>query len=168
MNREKFCRIIADTADSLIEKLGVDILFTVSQIMDMKITKECVQYSRHRGSYQDCRQLRLYLPGTHGVAERIGNSRRTSNPYPDFLCRRDTPMININAYPKSAGFLRTIGMGDWTITFDDLSMENLTAMMMRSWEKRENLRNHMRPIVDNEKKKARDSVGYVSDILDSL
>jgi polysaccharide pyruvyl transferase WcaK-like protein len=168
MNREKFCRIIADTADSLIEKLGVDILFTVSQIMDMKITKECVQYSRHRDRIRivgNCDYTYQELTGLLSELE-IHAGLRTHTLI--FCAAVTTPMININAYPKSAGFLRTIGMGDWTITFDDLSMENLTAMMMRSWEKRENLRNHMRPIVDNEKKKARDSVGYVSDILDSL
>jgi polysaccharide pyruvyl transferase WcaK-like protein len=168
MNREKFCRIIADTADSLIEKLGVDILFTVSQIMDMKITKECVQYSRHRDHIRivgNCDYTYQELTGLLSKLE-IHAGLRTHTLI--FCAAVTTPMININAYPKSAGFLRTIGMGDWTITFDDLSMENLTAMMMRSWEKRENLRNHMRPIVDNEKKKARDSVGYVSDILDSL
>ncbi len=168
MNREKFCRIIADTADSMIEKLGVDIMFTVSQIMDMKITKECVQYSRHRERIRivgNCDYTYQELAGLLSKVE-IHAGLRTHTLI--FCAAVTTPMININAYPKSAGFLKTIGMGDWTITFDDLSMDNLTTMMMRSWKNREGLKNLMQPIVVGEKKKARDSVDCVCHILDGL
>ena len=77
-------------------------------------------------------------------------------------------MMSINAYPKSSGFLKTVGMGDWGIDFDSLSPENLAGIMTRAWDERDRLRAAMKPIVDAEKKKSRASVKLVTDILDSL
>jgi polysaccharide pyruvyl transferase WcaK-like protein len=168
LNRQEFCRIIAGTADRLIEQLGIDIMFTVSQTMDMQITKECVQCSRHPERIRvvgNCDYNYQELAGLLSKAA-IHAGLRTHTLI--FCAAVTTPMININAYPKSAAFLKTVGMGDWTITFADLSIDNLTAMMNRSWENREALKNTMQPIVSGEKKKARDSVDYVCRILDRL
>ena len=74
-------------------------------------------------------------------------------------------MVNINAYPKSAGFMRTIGQGDWTINFEDLSVENLSQIMLKAWEQRGQTRKNMLPLVNLEKNKARNSVRMVSEIL---
>ena len=77
-------------------------------------------------------------------------------------------MVNINAYPKSAGFMQTVGQGDWTVNFEDLSVEYLTTTMLKAWERRDQTRNEMLPLVNVEKAKARDSVRLVSDLLDNL
>ena len=82
-----------------------------------------------------------------------------------FCAAVGTPMISINAYPKSAGFLQTVGMGDWTIDFDNLSTEKLSDIMIRGWNERKQLSEKMRPIIELEKKKARDSVSLVSRLL---
>ena len=79
-----------------------------------------------------------------------------------------TPPISINAYPKSAGFIRTVGMGDWTIDFENLSVENLSTIMRKCWEDRHSLAEKMKPVVEIEKKKSRDSVDLVTQILDTL
>jgi polysaccharide pyruvyl transferase WcaK-like protein len=168
MNREQFCKIIAGSADALIEKLDVDIMFTVSQIMDMKITRECVQLSRYQNRIKIVGNCDYTYQELTGLLEKVEIHAGLRTHTLIFCAAVTTPMININAYPKSAGFLKTIGMGDWTITFDQLSVEHLTSTMCRSWEKREELKKQMAPVVAAEKKKARDSVTYVTDILDSI
>lgn len=168
MNREQFCKIIAATADKLIETLGVDIMFTVSQIMDMKITKECVALSQHQDRIKivgNCDYTYQELTGLLGrVAIHAGLRTHTLI----FSSAVGTPMVNISAYPKSDGFLKTVGMGDWSISMSELSVDNLTAKMTSCWEKREELSSMMSPIVDLEKAKARDSVDEACRILDSL
>ena len=168
LNRDQFCRIISGTADRLIEKLDIDIMFTVSQIMDMKITRECVAHSRYKDRIKIIGNCDYSYQEITGLLNRVEVHAGLRTHTLIFCAAVTTPMVNINAYPKSAGFLKTIGMGDWTITFDNLSIDNLTAIMLKSWESREALKNHMRPIVDGEKKKARESVKSVSQLLDSL
>ena len=77
-------------------------------------------------------------------------------------------MVNINAYPKSDGFLKTLGMGDWTIQFDGLTVDSLTDMMTRSFENRVELKAQLIPVAEKEKQKSRDSVDDVCRILDGL
>lgn len=168
INREKFCRIIAATADRLIETLGVDIMFTVSQIMDMKITKECVAFSQHQHRIKIVGNCDYTYQELTGLLSRVEIHAGLRTHTLIFCSAVGTPMVNISAYPKSAGFLKTIGMGDWTITFDRLSQESLTDLMMKSWDNREELKATMEPIVQGEKQKSRDSVDDVCKILDSL
>lgn len=168
LSRQDFCAIIAGAADRLIEELDVDVLFTVTQIMDMKITRECVQRIRRQDrvrvvgnsdyTYQE-------LTGLLGKVQ-IHAGLRTHTLI--FCAAVGTPMISINAYPKSAGFIKTIGMGDWGISFAELSPDNLAGIMKRAWDGRVALRERMEGVVAEEKKKARASVRMVTDILDTL
>ncbi|HMO50790.1 MAG TPA: polysaccharide pyruvyl transferase family protein [Kiritimatiellia bacterium] len=165
INRDQFCRMIAKTADRLIEEIGVDILFTVSQIMDMKVTQQCVRYSRHPERIRvvgNCDYTYQELTGLLGKLD-VHAGLRTHTLI--FCAAVNTPMVNINAYPKSAGFMDTIGMGDWTIPIHELTEDRLTSTITACWNRRAALRDYMQPIVENEKKKARASVDLVSRIL---
>lgn len=168
LDRQAFCRIIAQTADTLIENLDVDILFTVSQVMDMTITKECIERCKYRNRIRTVGNCDYTYQELTGLLSRVGVHAGLRTHTLIFCASVTTPMININAYHKSAEFLKTVGMGDWTITFDDLSVENLTAIITRSWENKDTLKAHMAPIVAAEKEKARNSVSYVSELLDQI
>ncbi len=168
MTRKDFVRIIAATADTLIEKLGVDILFTVSQVMDTKITDECVQQIRNKDKVRVVNNTDYMYQELAGLLQKVEIHAGLRTHTLIFCAAVNTPMVNINAYPKSAGFMRTIGQGEWTINFEDLSVENLAATMLRAWERRGQTREEMLPLVNVEKNKARDSVRLVSDLLDTL
>ena len=166
VNRAGFCRLIAATADRLIEQLGVDILFVVSQLMDRAITRECINQSR----YPD----RVKVVGNHdytyqeltGLLARVAVHAGLRTHTLIFCAAVGTPMVNINAYPKSSGFMESIGMGDWTLPFDGLTQERLTETIVRAFEQRQALSEQMKPIVAEEKEKARASVDLVLDMLD--
>ncbi len=167
MNRKNFCEIIAGTADALIENLDVDIMFTVSQIMDMKITQECVQQSRHQTRIKVVGNCDYTYQELTGLLSKVDVHAGLRTHTLIFCTAVGTPSISINAYPKNAAFLKTVGLGDWTIDFEDLSIENLEALMTRAWNEREGLSAAMAPIVKGEKEKSRESVALVSNILGS-
>jgi polysaccharide pyruvyl transferase WcaK-like protein len=167
LGSQDFHAIIAGTADRLIEELDVDILFTVSQVMDMKSTLSCMQKIRRRDRVRVVGNDRYTYQELAGLLSRLEVHAGLRTHTLIFCAAVGTPMINIEAYPKSAGFLRTIGMKDWNISLDGISVENLTGIIKKGWAEREGLRQMLRPIVDQEKKKARDSVGLVSKILDA-
>lgn len=167
LSRQDFQTIIAGTADRLISELDVDILFTVTQVMDMKSTLECVQRIRRQDRVRVVGNDRYTYQELAGLLSRLTVHAGLRTHTLIFCAAVNTPMINIEAYPKSAGFLRTVGMGDWNISLDGISVESLSAIIKKAWAGRESLRQMMRPIVDQEKKKARASVGLVAKILDA-
>ncbi len=166
MNRERFCRMIAGTADRLIERLDVDILFTVSQIMDMQVTRQCIGYSRHAGRIRVVGNCDYTYRELSGLLSRLEVHAGLRTHTLIFCAAVNTPMVNINAYPKSASFMQTVGMGAWTINFNELSEERLTETILRAHANRAALREKMRPLVAQEKLKARASVDLVLRILD--
>lgn len=165
LTREDFCKIIAGTTDSLIEHLDVDVLFTVTQIMDMKITLECIKYIQRKDRVRVVGNKDYTYQELAGLLGKVDVHAGLRTHTLIFCAAVGTPMISINAYPKSAGFLKTIGMGDWTIDFDVLSVEKLSGLMQRAWHERDRLRVEMQPIVELEKKKARDSVRLVTKLF---
>lgn len=167
LSRQDFCGIMAATADRLIEELDVDVLFTVTQIMDMKITRECVQLIRRQDRVRVVGNDRYTYQELAGLLGRVKVHAGLRTHTLIFCAAVGTPMISINAYPKSAGFLKTIKMGDWSIGLERISVDGLAAIITRAWHERDNLQRIMEPVVAREKKKARASVGLVSAILDA-
>lgn len=168
MSRDEFCKIIAGTADTLIKKLDVDILFTVTQIMDMKITLECLQHIQQKDRVRVVGNKDYTYQELAGLLGKVDVHAGLRTHTLIFCAAVGTPMISIDAYPKSAGFLKTVGMGDWSIGLADLDVKNLSVIIQRAWDSREQLSKEMQPIVELEKKKARDSVDLVAKILSSL
>ncbi len=163
--REKFVNLIAKTIDSTIEELKVDIMFTVTQVMDIKITKEVLAQVKNidkikiiansKYTYQEITSLLSHC-GLH-----IG--MRTHSLI--LASAASTPMITINAYPKSGGYVRTIGQGDWIIDFEQMNIENLMSIIKRGWEQRQKTKEKMIPQVIREQKKAKDIVKLVGKVL---
>ena len=167
MSTRDFHAIIAATADRLIEELDVDILFTVTQVMDMKSTRDCVRLIRRQDRVRVVGNQDYTYQELAGLLSRVQVHAGLRTHTLIFCAAVGTPMISINAYPKSEGFVRTIGMGDWCINFAGLSVANLTALIRRAWDERVSLRAQMIPVVAEEKRKARASVGLVSRLLDA-
>ena len=163
--REKFVELIAQTLDKIIEELKIDIMFTVTQVMDITITKEVLAKVKHidkitvianaKYTYQEITSL-LSKCGLH-VGMRTHSLILSSAAF--------TPMITINAYPKSGGYVRTIGQGDWVIDFEDMNLENLMNLIKDGWEKRAETKEKMIPQVNSEQKKAKDVVNLVGKLL---
>jgi polysaccharide pyruvyl transferase WcaK-like protein len=76
-----------------------------------------------------------------------------------------TPMIGIVSYPKSAGFLRTVGQGDWLLPFVDLTTESLVAMIRKAWQERSATREELARLVPAEKEKARQTAVLLKEYL---
>lgn len=164
-SREEFCQIIAGTADRLIETLGVDILFTVTQIMDMKITRECVDQCKHKDRVRIVGNKDYTYQELTGLLDKVAVHAGMRTHTLIFCASVGTPMISINAYPKSAGFLKTVGMGDWSISFDSLTVDNFSQLLSSAWKDREQLSAAIEPVVELEKEKSRKSVGLILDML---
>ena len=163
--REKFVELIAKTLDSIIEEMKLDIMFTVTQVMDITIVNEVLAKVKNRNkitiianakyTYQEITSL-LSKCGLH-IGMRTHSLILSSAAL--------TPMITINAYPKSGGYVKTIGQGDWIINFEDMNYENLMKIIKDGWSKRLDTKEKMIPLVRREQNKVKDVVNLVGELL---
>ncbi|MFT5113628.1 MAG: polysaccharide pyruvyl transferase WcaK-like protein [Parasphingorhabdus sp.] len=165
--RQDFCKVIAESADDVIEKLGVEVLFVVTQVMDLGITRECMEKVRNQ------QHIKLITNEEYGYSDIVGILDRSETHIGlrthslIFCAAVNTPMISINSYPKNTGFMRSIGQDDWMIEFSEINRERVTDLVVRSFEQREQRRNELAPITKDEKRKAKASVDLVCQLIDA-
>ena len=163
--RENLVSLYAETVDSIIKKLDVDVIFIETQHMDMGIagqvldkikTRDRVKLvSNKKYSYEDIcsvlKRLELFVGmRTHSL---ILSSAMGVVP------------AGILTYPKNRGYMRTIGMENNLIEFRDLSVENYVNLIADVYEKRQDLKSEMIPQIVKEKTKARDAAKRLQPFL---
>lgn len=160
-SHEDFLRIIGNTIDSVIETLNVDVMYTVTQLMDLKITMESFEYLKHKERVKVISNKEYTYRDIAGLLERVGTHIGLRTHPLIFSAAVYTPMISINSYPKSIGFMKTIKQEDWMIDFKDLTTNQLKEIIIKSWNSREERKKSLESIVAVEKQKAKNSVDLV-------
>lgn len=163
--REEFCAAIAGAADRVMDSLGVDVIFFVTQVMDTKITRQCAEKiaRQERVRTVSCADYTYEeIAALLGRVELHAGLRTHSLIFCAAMC---TPMIGIVSYPKSAGFLRTVGQGDWLLPFADLTADSLAAMMRKAWDERAATKQELERLVPAEKEKARSTAKLLRQLL---
>ena len=165
LTREEFCKMIAASIDRVIEELDVDVLLTVTQVMDVKITREVFQHIRNKRKIRKITNEEYSCNDIVGILEKVDTHIGLRTHSLIFCAAINTPMVSINSYPKNAGFMRSIKQDDWMIEFDDLSVDKIVDSVSRSFNEREARRRELAPITAVEKEKAKKAVQLVSDLL---
>lgn len=165
LSNQNFGQSIAGAIDMLIDKLGVDVMFTVTQVMDLKVTQACAGFIRNRDKIRIVSNVDYTYQEIAALLGKVEVHAGLRTHTLIFCAAMNTPMVCIKSYPKSTGFMHTIGQGDWSIGFEDLTSENLYDIVMRAWERREQTGRELLPIADAEKQKARGSAKILADFL---
>ena len=166
LTNQNFGKVIANAIDKLIEALDVDVMFAVTQVMDLKVTRACVRFIRHQDRVRIISNVDYTYEEIAGLLDRVEVHTGLRTHTLIFAAAMHTPMVCIKSYPKSTGFMQTIDQGQWTIGFEDLTPEGLSKLVLRAWEKRAETRQNLIPIVENEKLKARRSAKIVSNLFE--
>ncbi|MCX6353895.1 MAG: polysaccharide pyruvyl transferase family protein [Candidatus Aureabacteria bacterium] len=157
IERGEFIRIAAAVIDRTIESLGVDVVLVTTQVMDLGIAEELMRAVRCRERVAHVSNKEYSHGDLAGILSRleIFVGMRTHSLI--LATAMGTPTAGIIAYPKNRGYLRSIGMGDQLIEFSDFSEENLWCLVERLWRERAQIRERLRPVIEQEKARARRS-----------
>lgn len=167
LTREQFCKIIAASIDKVIDELGVEVLLTVTQVMDVTITNEVKQFIRNQDKIRMITNEKYTCNDIVGILDKVDTHIGLRTHSLIFCAAINTPMISINSYPKNAGFMRSIAQDDWMIEFDDVSVDHIANMVCKSYREREQRIEELKPITAIEKDKAKQAVSLVCDLLDN-
>lgn len=163
--QEDFCRSIGQCVDAVIDDLDVDVIFFVTQIMDTENTERCIQFAERRERIKMISNASYSFEDITGLLQRVELHVGLRTHTLIFCASVCTPMINISSYPKSLGFMRSIGQEDKFISFDNLNPDYVVERVRQVWEQRTEIRAALSPVVAEEKRKARESAGYLSKYL---
>ncbi len=160
-SRDDFCNDISGAADRVIEDLDVDVLFIVTQIMDIKVTQETIAKMKHQDRVKMFTNEKHNYEVITGIVNRLElhNGLRTHPLI--FSAAMHVPMIGLTSYPKSTGFLRTVGMEDWQVPFADLTADSLAAQIKKLWAVRGEVSKKLAPQAEREKAKAKKTATFL-------
>ena len=163
--RERFVKLIAESVDRLVRELDADVIFFVTQVMDRHITREVIEAMDCSDRVFRAENPRYDFEALAGILGRVELLVAMRTHAMILGCAVGTPIVNLNAYPKSKNFIDTLGMGDWSIDFGDLTSDSLCTMARRAWDEREKTRTALLPAVEREKAKSLASVRVVGRLL---
>jgi polysaccharide pyruvyl transferase WcaK-like protein len=163
--QEDFCRTVGQSIDRVIDKLDVDILFVCTQPMDLDNTYRCIKFSEHKDRIKVVSNKTYTYEDLTGLLDRVEMHVGLRTHTLIFSAAMHTPMMNISSYPKSTGFMRTIGQEDKFISFDNLDPDHILGQILEVWNDRENISQELIPLVTEEKRKARDSAKLLAKYL---
>ena len=167
IGRKQFLAIIAAAIDRVIEELGVDVLFVVTQYMDLEIAREAINEVRQ----QDRVKLVSNRSYSHGELAALLSKvellvgMRTHSLI--LAASVGVPVVGIVSYPKTLGFLRSIDQEQYALEFNSFTTESLFALIARAWNEHTEIRANLAKALEREKPKARHSATLLSPFLRS-
>lgn len=165
LDRDSFLNKLAEALDEVITALTVDVLFVVTQVMDEKVNRELISRLKNKEKVKMVCNAQYTFEEIAGVLSRCGLHAGMRTHSLILASSGFCPIINLNCYPKSQGFVKTIGQGDWTIEVQSLEKDTLVNMIKEAWVKREELKEDIRAHVAVEQEKALRAVSYVGQLL---
>lgn len=165
VDRNTFVGLVAQVVDRLIADLGVDVAIVVTQVMDRSISESLREsLSRpervHLVSNPDIDYREA--AGLLGRADLVIAMRTHAM---ILACAAGTPVVNLNAYPKSRAFLETLDLNAWTLELPELTEDLLYDRVCRAWEARAETRKRILEAVPAEKATARSAAQQVLGLL---
>lgn len=165
LDRPGFVSLVAEAIDTVIDRLDVEPICFVTQVMDRHIEAEVIARMRHRARVRTVANPKYSYQEIASVMSRLELLVGMRTHSLILATAVGTPIVNINAYPKSMAYLGTIGMDSWSIQFEDLSAASLVDLILRAWAAREQTRRALLPAVAREQSLAVESARTVGRLL---
>lgn len=163
--RDNLIDLYAETVDTVIATLDVDVIFVETQHMDRRIAGKVMQKIKHKD------RIRLVTNNEYNYEEICSVLKRLDL----FVGMRThslilssamgTVPVGIITYPKNRGYMRTIGLEKNLLAFRDLSVQHYVDLIVRSFDNREALKNAMVPLLLKEKAKAHQAADHLRPYL---
>lgn len=166
LDRNAFLDKIAGALDKVVETLSIDVLFVVTQVMDTKVNSEVIARMKNKNNTKMVCNPQYTYQEIAGLLARCGLHAGMRTHSLILASAVHCPIITLNCYPKSRGFVTTLGQENWIIEVQNLEKDALVRMILDGWEKRDVLKEDIKNHVIVEQKKALKAVSYVGRLLE--
>jgi polysaccharide pyruvyl transferase WcaK-like protein len=140
---EEYKNAIAMVADEFIENKGVHVLFIATNVLtegcredDVAAAEDILALMKHKGEVTILD--RVYTPsqmkGIMGLLELCLVTRMHACIFSTGIF---TPTASINYQFKLKEYMKLVGLGDYTVDIDKVTVANLSELMNRAWHDRD-------------------------------
>ncbi len=160
-----FQRLVAAVLDRAILELEVQVMMVETHPGDGAMTQGVLSRMRERGSVTTVDNS---FAGYAEMATLLGRADALIGMRTHSLilaALMGTPVAGIVAYPKTRGFLHSIGCPELALDFADVDEESLWDLVRTVWERRSSLTARLRPAIRREREKAAAAAHELSDWL---
>ncbi|MEJ5364722.1 MAG: polysaccharide pyruvyl transferase family protein [Desulfosoma sp.] len=162
IDKDSFTAIIAETMERILTEMGLDIIFVITQPMDLPIAERVL------AKMQCPDRVTLLSNKTYSHNELAAILSRVEmhvgmRTHSLILATAScTPTVGIIATPKNRGYMKSIEQAERMIEFGKgFTAANLFDLIRKTWEERSQVRTRLQPIIAREKEKARRSAEYL-------
>jgi len=162
---EEFSVLMSKAVNQVLSRLDANIVFVVTQPMDMKITNMVLS-----GIEQPDR-IRMIKNPDYTYAELAGVFSRAQihvgmRTHSLILASSVvTPVVGIISTPKNRGYMKSIKQDERMVEFDVLTADYLADMVVATWDNREALCEELATIIAAEKTKAAGAARFLQPYL---
>ncbi|MFA9477066.1 polysaccharide pyruvyl transferase family protein [Phycisphaerales bacterium AB-hyl4] len=156
---------LARAIDRLIEQLDVDILFVITQVMDLKVAQPLKRRIKQQHRVKLISNQRYHDQQIAGVLRRCELLVGMRTHALILAASVGTPVVGIVSYPKTTGFMLSIEQGHHLIHFDTLDEDNLVRHVADAYATRHETRLQLKPIIEREKARAAQGADLLHDFL---
>jgi polysaccharide pyruvyl transferase WcaK-like protein len=162
---EEFASLISNAVNQVMSRLDANIVFVVTQPMDMKITNIVLSGIERRDRIRMIKNPDYTFAELAGVFSRaqIHVGMRTHSLI--LASSVETPVVGIISTPKNRGYMKSIKQDERMVEFDVLTAEYLADLVVATWENRQVLRKELAPIIVEEKGKAAGATEFLQQYL---
>jgi polysaccharide pyruvyl transferase WcaK-like protein len=166
ISRSSFISEIAASFDEIVSTHSAQPIFFVTQTMDVGVTESIRAAMKHGRSAPmvvvgaDCN-----YPEITGLLQRAALLIAMRTHALILATSVHTPAINLNAYPKSAAYMQTIGQGRWNLNIEDFSRDKMVTLANTAWSERAVTQAELEKCVPLEKAKAVHSALRIRELL---
>jgi polysaccharide pyruvyl transferase WcaK-like protein len=157
LNREEFTTEFASAVDAVIERAGVRVVFTITQIMDIRIADEIMGRMRHRDS-ASLLSNRDY--SHHAIMAAMGGMQLFVGMRLHSLILSSAmyvPVLGLAYAPKVRHFMKMLGMEDMIFELDEITGDRLASAIVNAWHVRDETARRMKPVIDEVKERVREA-----------
>ena len=168
MGAAAFIDTYARAADRVARELQVPVLFVNTQHHDVELTDAIVRKMAKHTPTRVCSNNRYNHYEMKGVLGKVGllfAMRLHANILGSSAL---TPIIGLNYQPKVKFYFDLLGLDEYSISFDDFSVDNLVAHMRKGWAERDRIRGILTRRIPRLQERAHSTARFVKAIDDGV
>lgn len=151
----KFKKLISSIVDYIIKHWNVNVLFVVTQHMDIKINKEVMGLVKNKNSIYIITNKRYTHRDLTGVFKRMDLVFGMRTHALILAASVGTPVAGMISYPKTKGFLDYLGLNKNYLEIDDnFNYDNIVSFLNKIWHGKDKTKKIMEDNVGEMKIKA--------------
>ncbi len=162
MTRNLFVQAYSQAVNRFIDEAGVPVVFVTTQHADIPINEEVIRLIRHPEKVRliTNRDYNHYdIKGLFGKMSLLCGMRLHSMILASSAL---TPVVGLAYQPKVSYYFRTLGLPQWSLSFDDFSPETLYKHIATGWAEKDSLRRQLERVIPGLKRKADRAAGLVA------